>query len=127
VATADRDDSGAAVVEFVLVSVLLTTLFLGVLQVGLALFVRNTLVACAQDGARLAANRDRTLLDGEERAQRCAQSALPMASRRSVSSSVVFMGSRPVAEVRLTTRLPLIGPFGPRSLAVYGHALLEDR
>lgn len=124
---AERAESGAAVVEFVLVSVLLTMLFLGVLQVGLALFVRNTLVACAQDGARLAANRDRTLADGEDRAQRCVDSALPRAPQRTVSSSVVVIGTRPVAEVRLATRLPLIGPFGPRNLAVSGHALLEDR
>jgi Flp pilus assembly protein TadG len=114
-------------VEFVLVSVLLTALFLGVLQVGLTLFVRNTLVSCAQEGARYAANRDRTLGDGEDRAERCAQAALPLAQRRTVTSRVVDVGTRGVAEVRISTRLPLIGPFGPRGLTVTGHALLEGR
>ena len=62
-------DAGAAVVEFVLVSVLLLGLFLSVLQVGFALYVRNTLVACAADGAdgrrgHLPGNRFRMAADG---------------------------------------------------------------
>ena len=44
-------DAGSAVVEFVLVTVLLLGLFLSVVQLGFALYVRNTLVASAADGA----------------------------------------------------------------------------
>ena len=40
---------GAAVVDFVLVLVLIVPLFLGVLQVALVLFVRNTVTAAASD------------------------------------------------------------------------------
>jgi Flp pilus assembly protein TadG len=112
-------------VEFVLVSVLLTALFLGVLQLGLALFVRNTLVSCAQEGARHAANHDRTLADGERRAEQCALSALPHSASRVVTSRIVPVGMRPAAEIQISTRLPLIGPFGPRGLTVKGHALME--
>ena len=42
-----------------MVGALLTVLFLGVLQLGLALHVRNTLTAAAAEGARYAANADR--------------------------------------------------------------------
>lgn len=51
-------DEGSAVVDVVLVSVLVVVLFLVVAQVGLALHVRNVLVAAAE-GARYAANADR--------------------------------------------------------------------
>ena len=46
------DDGGSAVVDFTLVGILLTFLFLALLQLGLALHVRNTLVASAAEGAR---------------------------------------------------------------------------
>lgn len=118
-------DTGSAVVEFVLVTVLLTTLFLGVMQVGLALYVRNTLVSCAQEGARFAANADRTLADGVQRTQRCTSNAVPMARPVQVVAGTVTVGSVPAVEVRVTTRLPLIGPLGPRSLTVRGHAFWE--
>ena len=60
-------DRGAAVVEFTLVSVLVVFLFLLVMQVGLVLHARNVLVSAAQDGARLAANADRSASDGVAR------------------------------------------------------------
>ena len=47
--------------------VVLVPLFLGILQVGLVLFVRNTLAAAASEGARYAATQDRDLADGAAR------------------------------------------------------------
>jgi len=49
-----RDDSGAAVVEFLLVSIVLIALLMGVVQVGLYLHVRNVVAASAAEGARFA-------------------------------------------------------------------------
>ena len=48
----DPREAGAAVADFALVSGLVSLLFLAVLQVGLALHIRNTLIACASEGAR---------------------------------------------------------------------------
>src|SRR5690606_41219162 len=48
-------EDGTAVVEFVLVSVLVVTVLLGVLQLTLALHVRNTVVDAAGEGARYGA------------------------------------------------------------------------
>ncbi len=62
-------DHGAAVVEFVLVAVLLVALLLGVLQVGLVLHMRNVVVASVAEGAREAANADRSCSDGAARAR----------------------------------------------------------
>jgi Flp pilus assembly protein TadG len=59
-----RVDRGAAVVEFVLVSVPLLFLLLAVLQVAVYLHVRNVVVASAAEGARYGANADRASGDG---------------------------------------------------------------
>ncbi len=58
---------GAAVVDFVLVLVVLVPVFLGVLQVALVLFVRNTVTAAASEGARYAATLGRDPADGAAR------------------------------------------------------------
>ncbi len=50
----ERDD-GAAVVEFVLISVLLILLLFGVLQVAVYFYARNIVAASAADAARYAA------------------------------------------------------------------------
>ena len=55
----DRSSRGSAVVDFVLVLVVLIPLFLGILQVGLVMLVRNTLANAAAEGARHAASLDR--------------------------------------------------------------------
>ena len=54
-----RDERGAAVVDFVLVSMVLVPLVLGLIQVGLVMHVRNTLVRRGTEGARYGANIDR--------------------------------------------------------------------
>ena len=59
-----RSERGAAVVDFVLVTVVLVPLVLGIAQVALVLHVRNTLTAAASEGARLAATADRAPADG---------------------------------------------------------------
>lgn len=51
-----RDDSGTAVAEFAMVSVLLLFLLFAVMQVAIYLHVRNIVVASAAEGARYAAN-----------------------------------------------------------------------
>jgi hypothetical protein len=50
-----RDDTGAAVVDFVLMSVLLVMLLFGVLQVAVYFYARNVVAASAADAARYAA------------------------------------------------------------------------
>ena len=54
----DDGERGAAVVEFVFVSVLVVVLLLAVLQVAVYVHVRNVVTASAQEGARFAANAD---------------------------------------------------------------------
>ena len=51
-------ERGSAVVDFVMVSLLIMTLLLAVLQVAVYVHVRNVVTASAQEGARYAANAD---------------------------------------------------------------------
>jgi Flp pilus assembly protein TadG len=121
-----RDQRGSAVVEFTLVSVVLVGLFLAVVQVGLVLHVRNTLVACAAEGARYAANADRGLADGEARTAALIAASLSADSVDDVSSRYVSTGGVELVEVRVTTTLPLFGWLGiDRGLTVSGHAVEE--
>ena len=54
----DDGERGSAVVDFVMVSLLILTLLLAVLQVAVYVHVRNVVTASAQAGARYAANAD---------------------------------------------------------------------
>ena len=121
-----RGDAGSAVVEFTLVSIVLTALFLAILQLGLALHVRNTLVASAAEGARFGANADRTAEDGAARARTLIGEALSTRFAESVSAADDTVDGVPVVVVRVEATLPVVGLLGPsRSLVVSGHALDE--
>jgi Flp pilus assembly protein TadG len=122
--------AGAAVVDFVLVTVLVVALFLLVLQVGLVLHVRNVLVSSAAEGARYAANADRTPGDGVARAKQAVAQALSpsLADRMTYTPSETTLNGAQVVEVTVTGPLPVVFlPAGPLHLTVHGHALEEGR
>ena len=123
-----RDD-GSAVVEFVLVVVLLLGLFLGVLQLGLAVHTRNVLVAAAQEGARYGANADREPSDAVERTRALVADALSPAAAAAmdVTADVVVRDGLRVVEVTVTGPLPTrLLPVAPVELTLRGHALEES-
>ena len=121
-----RGDDGSAVVEFTLVSSLLMVLFLAVLQVGVALDVRNTLVAAAADGARYAAAAGRSPGDAVAETREVIGASLPARYAADVTSEVQAVGGLDTVVVQVRAPLPLLGLFGPAGeLVVRGHALLE--
>lgn len=120
------DDRGSAVVEFTLVGVLLTVLFLALLQLGLALHVRNTLAASAAEGARVAANADRTPADGEVTTRRLIRDSLADSFADGVTSGFETVDGVPTVFVQVDATLPMVGLLGPpRGIRVRGHALDE--
>lgn len=122
----DRRDAGAAVVDFVLVSVVLLTLFLGVVQLGVALHVRNTLVAAAAEGARYGANADRSAADGEQRTRELVATSLSSGLVQEVAAGYQDVAGAATVVVEIRARLPLVGLLGPaRGLVVRGHAFAE--
>ena len=121
-----RTEGGAAVVDFVLVLVVLVPLFLGILQVGLVLHVRNTLTSAASEGARYAARVDRGLEDGRAMAREQVAGALTGELRPVVTARDTVVQGQPGIEVRVAADVPALGVWGPAvHLDVSGHAVKE--
>ncbi len=121
-----REQRGAAAVDFVLVLVVLVPLFLGILQLGLVLHVRNTLTAAASEGARYAATGDRGPAEGAARARAQIRDALAARFADDVSGRVVDLGGLPGVRVDVVAEVPPLGLWGPGvRLEVHGHAVEE--
>ncbi len=122
-----RDDRGSAVAEFALVAVLLVGVALGIAQLGLAIHVRNTLVASAADGARVAANADREPSAGAAHTRELISSSLSPRYSAEVAGDYVDVDGVLMARVRVKATLPLVGLAGPaRTIDVAGHAVAEQ-
>ncbi|MDH6236245.1 TadE/TadG family type IV pilus assembly protein [Cryobacterium sp. CG_9.6] len=119
-------ETGSAVAEFVMVAALLTALTLGVMQLGLALHVRNTVLDAAAEGARYASLADSSLAEGAARTRDLIQTAVGPAYATGVTASYDSIAGYPCVHVRVVTPLPLLGLFGiDRGLEVDGHAARE--
>ncbi len=121
-----RDERGAAIADFAMVSVLVLVLFLLVFQLGLTLHARNTLISCASEGARLGARADAAAGQGIARTQALISESLsPRYARRVTMRETSVEGVR-VVEVRVVAPIPVIGLLGPDDrLDVVGRAFTE--
>lgn len=120
------DEAGSAVVDFVLVTMVLLPLVLGILQLALVLHVRNTLTAAASDGARLAATADRGLADGVGRTRSQISGAVSEKFARDVTARSTLIDGQPAVEVGIVAVVPPLGLWGPGvRLEVAGHAIEE--
>lgn len=118
-------DSGAAVVDFVLVGALVTVIFVALLQLALVLHVRNTMADAASSAARYGALGDRTAEDARARAILLMDGALGPSYVQDVTVSVKNQDGLDLLEVSINAPLPLLGLFGPtRSLEMTGHAVI---
>jgi len=121
-----RDERGAATVDFVLVMVVLLPLFLGILQVGLVLHVRNTLTSAASEGARLAATADEPLAAGVARTREQITGAVAGRFARDIRVRQVLVAGAPGVEVDVTAAVPALGLWGPAVVVhASGHAVEE--
>jgi len=121
-----RDDTGSAVVEFTLVGVLLTLLTLAVIQLGLALHVRNTVLDAAAEGARFGALADNVPADGVARTRELITEAIGADYATDVAVGTGEWMGHPAVVVQVRTTLPVIGLLGiGGGLEVSGHAALE--
>lgn len=105
---------------------LLTVMALAVVQLALALHVRNVLVDAAASGARYGSLADRSPEDARERAADLITGAVGAgyAARITVGESEAS-GLRTL-EVRVVAPIPVIGLIGPSgTMEVSGHAPLQ--
>jgi Flp pilus assembly protein TadG len=121
-----REERGAAVVDFVLVLLVLVPLFLGLVQLGLVLHVRNTLTAAASEGARYAATADREPGAGAQRTRSQIREALAARYAERVTARQVTVDGVPGVRVDVRARVPALGLWGPAvELDLAGHAVEE--
>ena len=122
-----RCDRGAAVVDFVLVLVVLVPIVLGILQVALVLYVRNTLAAAAAEGARYAATADAVHGRGAALARRQIDEVISGRYADDVTVRRVLLHGVAAVEVIVHATVPALGIGGPSvELVVSGHAVEED-
>lgn len=111
-----------------MVSGLVALLFVAVFQVGLALHVRNTLISCASEGARLGARADADPEAGAARTRELISSSLSERFSRNVSARLVDADGVQAVAVEVVAPLPVVGPLGPDGrLRVVGRAFLESQ
>jgi Flp pilus assembly protein TadG len=121
-----RDERGSAVVDFVLVLLVLVPLFLGIVQLGLVLHVRNTLVSAASEGARYAAMHGHSTADGTARTRAVISGVLADRFARQVAAGETTVNGAPGIAVAVTAEVPALGLWGPGvALEVEGHAVAE--
>ena len=113
-------------VDFVLVSMLVVPLFLGILQVGLYVYVRNTVTAAASEGAHYAAVLNRVPADGESRTWELVGGVVRDQLIDSVSAEETDVDGQPGVLVVVKAHMPPLGLWGPGiDFSVEGHAVKE--
>ncbi len=121
-----RSDHGSAVAESVMVMSLLAILFAAILQFGLIIHVRNTVIDAASAGARYGALGDRTPADGAVRAQELLSTSVPGGTSAEVGYAI-NEGTVPMVTVTVRTQMPMIGFItGPVEVEATGHAYRFD-
>lgn len=114
-------------VDFVLVLVIVIPVFLGILQVALVLFVRNTLAAAASEGARHAATLDRGPLDGEALTRSRISGVVAGRFAEGVRAREVLVEGVPGVAVTVRASVPALGLGGPAvDLEVTGRSVEES-
>ncbi|WP_281495522.1 TadE family protein [Isoptericola sp. S6320L] len=124
---ARHGEQGSAVAEFAMISALLLALFLGVVQVTLALHVRALTIDAAAEGARVAARADRDLASGAQRTRDLLTASLGDRYADEVAARDTVQDGLAVVEVTVRAPLPVVGVLGPSGvMTVSGHALEES-
>ncbi|MGV9193346.1 TadE/TadG family type IV pilus assembly protein [Microbacterium sp. MC2] len=110
-----------------LVGIVLTVLTVAVLQLGLAVYVRNIVHDAAVEGAYRAALADTTLPDGIARTEEILARSVGEGFAGTVSARETRRFGHPSVEVTVQATLPLLGLLGPAAgLEVTAHAPVES-
>lgn len=109
-----------------LVGALVTVLGVAVLQLALVLHVHATLVDCAGEGARYAAQAGHLPADGADRTRALAGQAVSASYAQDVTAVRTVVDGLDVVEVTVRAPFPVVGLVGPSGeMTVRGHSLVE--
>jgi Flp pilus assembly protein TadG len=119
-------DEGSAIVDFALVGSVLTVLSAAVVQLGIALYVHNTLVSCAAEGARYGARADHDVLGAQSATRELVAESLSASYAGDVSVDEEWDDGVRTVVVHIRAPLPILGLFGAgRAMQATGHAYAE--
>ncbi|GAA4392641.1 TadE family protein [Brevibacterium sp. NPDC049920] len=125
--SAARPDAGSAVAEFVMVSGLLSLVFVSVLQLCIAVHVRNTVTDSAVAGARQAALADQEPADGARLARALITAGIGDGYAQDVEVTESAVSGTNIVTVTVTTPIPVLGLLGPQGVwELSGRAIAED-
>ena len=102
-----KTESGSIVAESAMIIALITVLCATILQLGVIIHTRNTMIDAASAGARLAALADRNLADGQHRTTALLSNSIPHADTASVSINRDANGE--LITVTIDHQLPIFG------------------
>lgn len=120
-------ERGSAVVQFVMVGALVLAVFLALLQLALALHVRNILQDSAAEGARAGGIAGATPADAATRTRYLITLALPSSFAADVTASRGSHSGVAVIRVDVRATLPIVGLTGTGPVVtVSAHAIDED-
>ncbi|WP_203135463.1 TadE/TadG family type IV pilus assembly protein [Microbacterium sp. JZ31] len=123
----EEDERGSAPAEFVLVGGLLTLLTLAVLQLGLAMYVRNVVHDAAVEGAHYAALADSDAAQGIARTRTVIERAVGPSYADDIRAAYTSTGGAPSVTVTVRTAMPLVGLVGlPAAMEVSASAPVES-
>ena len=121
------NESGSAVVDFIMVGALVIVVFVALLQVALGVYARNVLTDAAGDGARRAALVGGTEDEARRRVQTLSDAALRRGYVDTVTVSRVPSGDLTIVQVTVKAPFPVLGLLGPGgTLTVTGRAVDES-
>ena len=121
------NESGSAVVDFVMVGALVIVVFVALLQVALGVYARTVLTDAAGDGARRAALVGGTEAEARRRVQTLSDAALRRGYVDTVTVSRVPSGDLTIVEVTVKAPFPVLGLLGlGGTLTVTGRAVDES-
>lgn len=120
-------DHGSAVAESVMVMALIALLFAAILQFGVIIYTRNTMIDAANAGARHATMADRDINDGKARTEQLLNASLPGTTSAIVLAHQNTTGDGQLVTVTVQHQIPMIGFIsGPVPLEVTGRAHIYD-
>jgi Flp pilus assembly protein TadG len=104
-----------------MVMLVLLPLFATIFQFGLYLYVRNTLTACAHEGARVEASYNATGGSGDQAANQCARAVVSA----NLIDSVNVTPQNGVVVATIEARMPGLGWLGAFPFIVTGRSVQE--
>lgn len=106
-----------------MVMALLSIIFAAILQFGIIIHVRNTLIDAASAGARYGALGDRTPDDGAARTRELLAGSIPGGGQADVSAETTGGDGTTIVRITVRTQMPMVGfVSGPVGLEADGHA-----